>query len=351
MLKPMWWDDGCLHFIDQRLLPNEEVILQANTCAAVENAIRDMVVRGAPAIGISAAYGFVLAWREFADQPQAFSDAIDKLAMARPTAVNLLHGIKAMQKALRRFQNAGADNAQITALLLTEALAYHETDIAMNLEIGERGREAILDICDKDESAALNIITYCNAGSLATGGHGTALGVIRTLHKKKNIGMVYACETRPFLQGARLTAYELQKENIPYTLIADNMAAWLMQTAEIDAIVVGADRIASNGDTANKIGTYTLAIAAARHNIPLFIAAPTSTIDYDIENGSQIPVEHRAQEELLGYGDLRWTPEKTNTWNPAFDVTDHSLIKAIVTENDVLFPQKEGFRLSQSTQI
>lgn len=344
-LRAIWWDDGKLHLLDQRRLPMEEIYIHATNCQQVERAIADMVVRGAPAIGIAAAYGFVMAWRDFGTDTAAFHSAVDQLALARPTAVNLLHAIKFMQRTLARYQHQGADHGQCYELLLGEALGYHEADIAVNMSIGERGSEVLVGSDDCTGQIAgdhkLRIITYCNTGSLATGGYGTALGIIRALHKAGRIEKVYACETRPFLQGARLTAYELSKDGIPYELITDNMAAWLCTTQPIDAIVVGADRIARNGDTANKIGTLQLAIVAQQFKVPFLVAAPVSTIDLDIETGASIPVELRSQSEVLGFRDVRWAPEGAIAWNPSFDITPGRLIHRIVTEKVVIDPSRE----------
>ena len=346
MLRAIWWEDNKLHLLDQRRLPMEEVYIHASTCQQVERAIADMVVRGAPAIGIAAAYGFVLAWRDYGAQTEAFHKAVDQLAMARPTAVNLLHAIKFMQRAQARYQSQGADHGQCYELLLGEALGYHEADIAVNMSIGERGAEVLVGTDDAGGEIPgdhkLRMVTYCNTGSLATGGYGTALGIIRSLHKAGRIEKVYACETRPFLQGARLTAYELSKDGIPYELITDNMVAWLCSTRQIDAMVVGADRIARNGDTANKIGTLQLALIAQHFKVPFLVAAPVSTIDLDIETGASIPVELRNQNEVLGFRDVRWAPEGAVAWNPSFDVTPGRLIHRIVTEKVVIDPSRES---------
>jgi methylthioribose-1-phosphate isomerase len=347
MIQPVTWIEDRVEFLDQTKLPNEESTFVAHTSDEVAEAISSMIVRGAPAIGISAAYGFALAWLEHGDSA-AFEDAVNRLAVARPTAVNLMHGIKFMQQHLQKFTRMGTPNEKISELLIGEALGYHEADIAMNQEIGARGLEAILGIGPEDPrpealGQKLKVITHCNTGSLATGGYGTALGIIRTLHKKKCIEEVFACETRPFLQGARLTAYELSKDNIPYKLLTDNMAAWLMQTEKIDAIVVGADRIARNGDTANKIGTLALAILAKQFKVPFYVAAPTTTIDLELADGSQIPVEERDKEEVLGYRNTVWAPEDAVAWNPAFDITPADLITGIVTEKFVWQPNDPDF--------
>lgn len=335
MIKPVWWQDGAVHFIDQRVLPNEEKTFVAESVEQVEEAIRTMVVRGAPAIGISAAYGFVLAWLETTGRQPDFHAKLDHLAQARPTAVNLLHGLKFMQEKLRRYGETDLPPERMGELLLSEAIGYHETDINQNIEMGKWGATLF-----KEREKGVRVLTYCNTGSLATGGYGTALGVIRALHEEGRLAHVYACETRPFLQGARLTAYELAKDHLPYTLITDNMVAWLFVNDPVDAIVVGADRIAANGDTANKIGTLQLAILAREFNIPFYIAAPTATIDPEIESGDGIPVEERSHDEVFGHRDMRWAPEGANAWNPAFDVTPHRYIQAIITENGVINPSE-----------
>lgn len=337
MIKPVWWEDGAVHFIDQRVLPGEETTYVAKTCSDVEYAINSMVVRGAPAIGISAAYGFVLAWLETDGVLPEFHTRLDSLAQARPTAVNLLHGIKYMQIKLSKLEIPSVPPERIGELLLSEAIGYHEYDISQNIEMGSNGAE----LFDGTEHK-LNILTYCNTGSLATGGYGTALGVIRSLHKLGRIEQVYASETRPFLQGARLTSYELGKDAIPYTLITDNMAAWLFAKTKIDAVIVGADRIAANGDTANKIGTLQLAILCKEYGIPFYVAAPTATIDPELKDGSEIPVEERPMDEIFGHGDVRWAPEGTQAWNPAFDVTPFSYISGIITEKAVIDPKVQS---------
>jgi methylthioribose-1-phosphate isomerase len=304
-IEPIRWKGDSLELLDQRLLPDQLVYLECRTASQVADAIRDMAVRGAPAIGCAAAFGVVLG----KGSPESFS----VLAASRPTAVNLFW-------ALERMRNAKD--------LEAEAKAIFAEDLAANRAMGEHGAALI--------PQGARILTYCNTGALATSGHGTALGVIRS-SKSKNISVI-ACETRPYLQGARLTAWECMQEGIPCTLIADNMAGHLMSRGEIDVAIVGADRIAANGDVANKIGTYTIAVLAKRHGIPFYVAAPLSTFDANIPDGSHIPIEERAPEELTGYRGSRWAPEGVKVRNPGFDVTPAELVTAIITENGVQRP-------------
>jgi methylthioribose-1-phosphate isomerase len=286
--------------LDQRLLPDKLVYVTCKSAEDVANAIRDMVVRGAPAIGCAAAFGVVLS-----------KGGYDVLAKSRPTAVNLFWALERMKKAKD---------------LEAEAKAIFEEDLAANRAMGQHGAALIPE--------GARVLTYCNTGALATSGHGTALGVIRS-SMKKNISVI-ACETRPYLQGARLTAWECVQEGIPCTLIADNMAGHLMSRGEVDVAIVGADRIAANGDVANKIGTYTVAVLAKRHNIPFYVAAPLSTFDPKIADGSRIQIEERAADELTGYRGVRWAPEGIAVRNPAFDVTPAELITAIICEKGVV---------------
>jgi methylthioribose-1-phosphate isomerase len=302
-IEPIRWRGNSLDLLDQRLLPDQTVYINCKTAAEVAAAIRDMVVRGAPAIGCAAAFGMVLGGE----------DAFDILAKSRPTAVNLFWALERMKR---------AENPE------AEALAIFAEDLAANRAMGEHGAKLIPD--------RARVMTYCNTGALATSGHGTALGVIRTcFNTKKNISVI-ACETRPYLQGARLTAWECVQEGIPCTLITDNMAGHLMSKGEVDVVIVGADRIAANGDTANKIGTYMLAVLARRHGLPFYVAAPTSTFDPEIADGSAIEIEERAGGEVTGYRGLRWAPEGVKVRNPAFDVTPAELITAIICEKGVV---------------
>ena len=308
-VEPIRWRGDRLELLDQRLLPEKTVYVTCRTAAEVARAIRDMVVRGAPAIGCAAAFGVVLS----KGSPESYRI----LAESRPTAVNLFWALERMRKAKD---------------LKAEAEAIYAEDMAANREIGRLGAELIHE--------RARVMTHCNAGALATAGYGTALGVIRSA-KHKNISVI-ANETRPYLQGARLTAYELLQEGIPCTLITDSMAGHLMSQGEVDVVVVGADRIAANGDVANKIGTYALAVLAKRHGIPFYVAAPLSTFDAKIPDGSHIPIEERPAAEVTGYGDTRWAPQGVAVRNPAFDVTPAELITGIICEKGVvLIPTRE----------
>jgi methylthioribose-1-phosphate isomerase len=318
-IEPIRWKGDRVELLDQRLLPDKLEYLVCRSAADVAQAIRDMVVRGAPAIGCAAAFGVVLS--------KGSPDSYEILAKSRPTAVNLFWALERMKKAKD---------------LEAEAKAIFAEDLAANQAIGRHGAALI--------PQGARILTYCNTGALATSGHGTALGVIRS-SKSKNVSVV-ACETRPYLQGARLTAWECMQEGIPCTLIADNMAGHLMSRGEIDVAIVGADRIAANGDTANKIGTYTVAVLAKRHGIPFYVAAPLSTFDAKIPDGSHIPIEERAAGEMTGYRGMRWAPEGIKVRNPAFDVTPAELITGIVCEKGVVLePSRERLQALISTGV
>ena len=313
------WQGDSLALLDQTRLPVEQVWLTYTDYRLVAEAIKTMVVRGAPAIGVSAAYAYCLAALEGTDLTEA--KAI--LAASRPTAVNLFWALDRME---RKATDCGGD----AAALIEEAKAIHAEDIAMNHAMGKFGAKVV------PEHA--RILTHCNAGALATGGYGTALGVIRAAHEEGKVDMVYADETRPLLQGARLTAFELVEDEIPTTLIADNMAAFLMQQGKIDIVLLGCDRMAANGDFANKIGTYSVAVLAKHHGIPFYTVLPSSTIDLSIEDGSGIPVEERKAEEVRTMYGVRTAPENVDVWNPAFDVTPHELLTGIITEKGVVYP-------------
>ena len=323
------WRDERLYLLDQRLLPRREVYLALDSAAEVAAAIRDMAVRGAPAIGISAAYGVALGARAcFAANPldwrAALGPDLDRLARARPTAVNLSWAL-ARQGRLISHLPEGQDPFPA---LLAEAQAIHREDAAANHRIGELGAALL--------AGPTEVITHCNAGALATGGYGTALGVIRAAHAIGKITRVLADETRPWLQGARLTAWELQRGGIPVTLLADAAAAARMGRGGVGWVIVGADRIAANGDVANKIGTYQLAVAARYHGVRVMVAAPTSSVDMAVASGRDIPIEERSQDELLSYGGEPLAAPGVGAWNPVFDVTPASLVDALVTERGVV---------------
>jgi len=311
-VQPIRWRGDRLELLDQRLLPDKKVYVTCRTAEQVANAIRDMVVRGAPAIGVAAAFGVVLG----KGAPRAY----EALRKSRPTAVNLFWALERMKKSQD---------------LEAEAKAIYDEDLAANRALGVLGAELVPE--------RARVMTHCNTGALATAGHGTALGVVRSA-KGKNISVI-ACETRPYLQGARLTAWECMQEGIPCTLITDNMAGHLMSRGDVDLVIVGADRIAANGDVANKIGTYGLAVMAKRHGIPFYVAAPLSTFDAQIPDGSHIPIEERPAQEVLGYRKLRWAPKGVQVRNPAFDVTPAELITGIICEKGVVLnPDRESIR-------
>lgn len=331
------WEDGGLALLDQRLLPHEIKYLRCESAAQTADAIRTMVVRGAPAIGCAAAYGVAVEARRYADRPPdefraAIAAGIERLAHSRPTAVNLAWALGRMRSALDALGSGSP--AELAAALLAEAHTIHTEDVAMNRRMGALGAALVPD--------GSRILTHCNAGALATAGHGTALGVIRSAVEAGKRVQVYADETRPWLQGARLTAWELMQDAIPTTLLADVAAGFLLSRGEIDLIIVGADRVAANGDTANKIGTYPLAVLAQRHAVPFYVACPLSTIDLGLPDGSGIPIEERGDEEVTGYRDTRWAPEGVRVRNPAFDVTPAELITAIITERGVVRPVNEA---------
>ena len=324
MMSPLRYDvaSGVLELIDQRLLPEREVWVACRTVEEVARAIRDMVVRGAPAIGCAAAYGLAIA--EKTGMPLA--DAAELLRATRPTAVNLSWALETMLKMQKQYALGGLPSA---LGLGHAARQLHMMDVLMCKKIGDYGSPLL---------PQGGVLTHCNAGALATGGYGTALGVIRSAHKDKRGIKVFADETRPFLQGARLTAWELVKSGIDVTLITDNMAAHLMQRGEIQSVIVGADRIAANGDTANKIGTYGLALLARAHDLPFFVAAPMSTLDPKTPDGRHIPIEERDGREVTHLGERTIAPAGVSVRNPAFDVTPARLITAIITNFGVAEP-------------
>jgi methylthioribose-1-phosphate isomerase len=333
MLPTIAREDDAVVMIDQRKLPAEEVYVRCKTAAEVARAIKTMVIRGAPAIGVAAAMGIALGVRRSkatGTQKLAaeFYKICELMAATRPTAVNLFWAIDRMRRSFAVAAEAGESVEQIQGRLDQEAQAIHDEDVASCRAMGMFGAEVV--------PSDARILTHCNAGALATAGYGTALGVIRGAVELGKRVSVLADETRPFLQGARLTAWELIRDGIQTTVIADNMAGTLMRQGQIDLVVVGADRIAANGDTANKIGTYTVAVLAREHNIPFYVAAPLSTIDLDAPDGDHIPIEERNAREMTHLGGTQLTPEGALIRNPAFDVTPHRLIAGIITERGIL---------------
>jgi methylthioribose-1-phosphate isomerase len=341
MIEAISWEgdraQGAVVMIDQRRLPVEEVYTRHHHMGEVAASIRDMVIRGAPAIGVAAAMGYVLAARAVTDPDQwahALADAYDTLAATRPTAVNLFWALDRMRRCAESLPTARALPDRVAALH-AEALAIQAEDIATNEAIGAHGADAMLARCG---DRPLRVLTHCNTGSLATAGIGTALGVLRVLHRRQRLAHVWIDETRPYLQGARLTAWECLRDGLPCALISDNMAAAFMQRGEVDAVIVGADRIAANGDTANKIGTYGLAVLCQYHRIPFYVAAPTSTCDPNTPNGEDIPIEERAAHEVTQLNGHPIAPPSTPARHLAFDVTPHALITGIITERGVGAP-------------
>ena len=331
-VETLRWREGRLEMIDQRVLPMHFEYLAYTNAKEVAEGIRSMVVRGAPAIGCAAAYGVAL--EALASQHQttdAFKQTMEKgfelLAQSRPTAVNLFWALQRMRACWEK--SSSAPIPQIAAILLEEAHEVSKEDVRINRAMGAFGATLLSD--------GARVLTHCNAGALATAGHGTALGVFRSAVESGKKISVIADETRPFLQGARLTAWEMVQENIPVTLITDNMSGHLMKHGEIDAVVVGTDRVAANGDVANKIGTYMVAVLAKRHGIPFYVACPLSTIDLSIAEGKDIPIEERSRDEVLGFRDYRWAPEGVSVRNPAFDVTPAELVTALITEKGVVY--------------
>ena len=332
-VRAVEWGEQGVKLIDQRLLPLREEYITLSDAAGVAQAIRDMVVRGAPAIGVTAAYGVVLAARaRYRGNPGGWREDIGadlaRLAEARPTAVNLNWALQRMQAL---FEGIGGDPF---AVLLEEARRIHDEDIAANQRMGVLGAELIDSPCA--------VLTHCNTGSLATGGYGTALGVIRTGYSAGRITRVFADETRPWLQGARLTAWELVQDGIPVTLLAEGAVAHLLKQNQVRWVIVGADRVAANGDVANKIGTYNAAVIARYHGVKMMVVAPTSTVDMGIATGGEIPIENRAGEELLSVAGRRVAAEAAEAWNPVFDITPAGLIDALVTEKGVITAPDTG---------
>src|SRR5689334_386248 len=330
MIQTLEWTDSGVRFIDQTKLPTEEVYVNCKTYEQVADVIRNMVVRGAPAIGVAAAMGIALGMKNSkaengADLKKEFDRIADLIGKTRPTAVNLFWAIQRMSD---KFEHARMRPVpQVKEVLIEEAKRMHAEDIAANQAMGRHGATLM--------PSAGGVLTHCNAGALATAGYGTALGVIRAAVEQGKKIHVYADETRPFLQGSRLTAWELMKDGIPTTVISDNMAGAMMKKGKIGAIVVGADRIAANGDVANKIGTYTVAVLAREHEIPFYVAAPFSTIDLATPDGSKIPIEERNGKEVTHIAGKQMVPDGVSVENPAFDVTPAKYVAAIITERGI----------------
>ena len=335
MLPTIDWQGDVVVMVDQRKLPSQELYVRCRTAQDVAKAIRTMVVRGAPAIGVAAAMGLALGMkrstakgtRQFAVE---FQKTCDLMAGTRPTAVNLFWAIDRMKRAFAEGAQAGESTEEIAARLEREARAIHDEDVASCRKMGGFGAAVVPD--------GARVLTHCNAGALATAGYGSALGVVRAAVEQGKRIAVFADETRPFLQGSRLTAWELMRDGIHTTVITESMAGPLMRAGEIDLVVVGADRIAANGDTANKIGTYTVAVLAHEHKVPFYVAAPLSTIDLATPDGDRIPIEERDQREVTHLGSSRLTPVGVNIRNPAFDVTPHRYITGIITERGIFRP-------------
>lgn len=332
-MKPLEYCNGVLKLIDQTRLPSEYKVIEYSDYIEVSKAIKDMIVRGAPAIGVTAAYGIAIASRTIdTDSKEAFfrklKEVCDLMKSTRPTAVNLFWAVDRIYDKAYKKMDRSID--EIKDIIENEACCMEKEDVQSNRAIGKFGNELIAENS--------TILTHCNAGALATCDYGTALGVIRAAHEAGKKIKVFADETRPYLQGARLTAWELMQDDIPVTLICDNMAGHFMKEGLIDCVIVGADRIALNGDTANKIGTYSLAVLAKENNIPFYVAAPVSTIDFSIKTGKEIPIEERNSEEVTHIKGTRIAPEGVTVRNPSFDVTPSRYIKAIITEKGIIYP-------------
>jgi methylthioribose-1-phosphate isomerase len=336
MFKTIEWTSEGVRMIDQTLLPGEEIYRTYRTYPEVAEAIRSMVIRGAPAIGVAAAMGVALGVRNsraksVVELRTEFETIVETISKTRPTAVNLFWAVKRMRDVFgRALAGAGSDSEKIARAqtrLVEEGQRILAEDIAVNEAMGRHGATLLED--------SSTILTHCNAGALATGGYGTALGVIRAAVEEGKKINVFADETRPFLQGARLTAWELAKDGIPVTVITDNMAGHFMKQSKIQAVIVGADRIAANGDVANKIGTYTVAVLARENQIPFYVAAPLSTIDLELASGDGIPIEERSPEEVTHWRGIQTAPENVSARHPAFDVTPHRYVTAIITERGI----------------
>ncbi len=346
-VKPIEWCDTTIRILDQTRLPSEVVFLEVADYVEMAAAIRGMRIRGAPAIGVAAAYGLALGAQAIEARTEEeflvkLGTISRELASTRPTAINLFWALERMNRAagegfaLRGSSPKGSTISEIKAVLVEEAKRIERENEEADRRIGRLGAELI--------EYGFTILTHCNAGALATAGYGTALGVIKAAHEQGKQIKVIACETRPLLQGARLTAWELVEEQIPVTLITDSMAGHFMNRGRIDCVIVGADRIARNGDVANKIGTYSVAVLARENSVPFYVAAPTSTIDLSVKSGAEIPIEERSPEEVTWIGGTRIAPDGVKVANPAFDVTPHQYVSAIITEKGVLKePYEEGF--------
>ncbi len=342
-VKTVEWRNDRVRMLDQRLLPAREVVRVYHDWRQVAEAIRTMVIRGAPAIGVAAAMGVALGMRGYggARARSRFARIAKGLRSTRPTAVNLAWAVERMGRVVE--QNLGLSATDLYRRLREEALAIYEEDLAANRALGRFGAALLND--------PATVLTHCNAGALATAGYGTALGVVRAAREAGKAVAVIADETRPFLQGSRLTAWELRKDHIPVTVIADNMAASVLARGDVSCVLVGADRVAANGDVANKIGTYPLAVMAHRHRVPFYVAAPLSSIDLDCPSGADIPIEQRAPAEITHVGGVQVVPKGVGVLNPAFDVTPAELVSAIITERGVAHPPypESLIRLKTST--
>lgn len=332
MLPTIEWQSDAVVMVDQRKLPGQEIYVRCKTAAEVARAITTMVIRGAPAIGVAAAMGIALGMQRSKARGTRqcaveFNKICDLMAGTRPTAVNLFWAIDRMKRSFAAGAQAGESVAELTTRLVRESHAIHDEDVASCQAMGRLGAALV--------PGAARVLTHCNAGALATAGYGTALGVIRAAAELGKVTQVYADETRPFLQGARLTAWELVRDGIPTTVITESMAGPLMRQGGIDFVVVGADRIAANGDVANKVGTYTVAMMAEAHGVPFYVAAPLSTIDLSTPTGAEIPIEQRNAREVTHLGNIRLAPEGASVWNPAFDVTPARLVTGIITEKGI----------------
>ena len=336
-VETLRWRNNQLEMIDQRCLPSVVQYLSYSDAQTVADGIQKMVVRGAPAIGVAAAYGIALEAQKYvslngADFHKRMAQAFEVLAASRPTAVNLFWALNRMRDRLS--DAAQMETVSLARLLLDEAHAIYHEDIEINKTMGAFGASILED--------GMCVLTHCNAGALATAGHGTALGVIRSAVTAGKKITVFADETRPFLQGARLTAWELSEDGIDTTLITDNMSGHFMKSGAIDAVIVGTDRVAANGDVANKIGTYMVAVLAKEHDIPFYVACPLSTIDLSIPSGDDIPIEERSSNEVTGYGDVRWAPKNIQVRNPSFDVTPARLVTALITEKGIVYSPSDN---------